>query len=51
MFRLLEQAAMGVWLSTLISRAVTAATPIITATVNSQVTTINTLLPELAAKH
>ena len=40
---------MGVWLSTLISGAVTVATPIITATVNSAVTTHATQLPETPA--
>lgn len=52
MFGLLEQTAMGVWLSTLISAAVTVATPIITATVKAtSTTTVSTRLPGIALAH
>ena len=52
MFGLLEQTAMGVWLSTLISAAVTVATPIITATVKATSTTaVSARLPGIALAH
>lgn len=50
MFRLLEQTATGVWLSTLISAAVAVATPIITTIVNSAVSLFaEAQLPEIAS--